>query len=223
MLSDDTEVYAYKSLRNIVPRQGTETIWKLFFESVHNIEKYSSPTGDGNNSCAYASLSSCSLRNIVPRQGTETLLLFFAYLFNDLILRNIVPRQGTETFYRAADYRIQEWIEKYSSPTGDGNGIFTVINKPTCFIEKYSSPTGDGNQTIFLLFRLCRLRNIVPRQGTETTCLTLFLKCGDVLRNIVPRQGTETMDKISSIFSLWIEKYSSPTGDGNPKWKPLSS
>ena len=35
-------------------------------------------------------------------------------------------------------------IEKYKSPTGDGN-LFPPSFPLCCFIEKYKSPTGDGN------------------------------------------------------------------------------
>ena len=61
-------------------------------------------------------------------------------------------------------------------------------------IEKCSSPTGDGNlnKVLILPVEVNRLRNVVPRQGTETAF--------DVLEN----------KKI-----VTIEKCSSPTGDGN--------
>ena len=36
-----------------------------------------------------------------------------------------------------------------------------------------------------------------------------------VLRNVVPRQGTETLSTIATIDQSTIEKCSSPTGDGN--------
>ena len=59
-------------------------------------------------------------------------------------------------------------------------------------IEKCSSPTGDGNG--------------------------FFLHLSDLhnqLRNVVPRQGTETSLAISFSDAMSIEKCSSPTGDGN--------
>ena len=60
-------------------------------------------------------------------------------------------------------------------------------------IEKCSSPTGDGNETI-------------KNQCTNER----------ILRNVVPRQGTETGLQISRPFRFTsIEKCSSPTGDGN--------
>ena len=58
-------------LRNVVPRQGTET------ETVENIDTAKKP-----------------LRNVVPRQGTETPLASAWVLCYPL--RNVVPRQGTE-------------------------------------------------------------------------------------------------------------------------------
>ena len=60
-------------------------------------------------------------------------------------------------------------------------------------IEKCSSPTGDGNEKSDTMEISLLLRNVVPRQGTETEkhlCTTLSL---NELRNVVPRQGTETV------------------------------
>ena len=61
------------------------------------------------------------------------------------------------------------------------------------------------------------LRNVVPRQGTETFILSESLNCFlcDKLRNVVPRQGTETMFSVLESYISLIEKCSSPTGDGN--------
>ena len=42
-----------------------------------------------------------------------------------------------------------------------------------------------------------------------------------VLRNVVPRQGTETSFKLKDNNELIIEKCSSPTGDGNAEEKPI--
>ncbi len=58
------------------------------------------------------------------------------------------------------------------------------------------------------------LRNVVPRQGTETILLyRMFHRL--LLRNVVPRQGTETLNGFLMMFHPCIEKCSSPTGDGN--------
>ena len=59
-------------LRNVVPRQGTETSFYNLFNNLFHIEKCSSPTGDGNNKLASFFILSDLLRNVVPRQGTET-------------------------------------------------------------------------------------------------------------------------------------------------------
>ena len=83
-------------LRNVVPRQGTETTWYSLHIDKLNIEKCSSPTGDGNYSAPVFLYCFIVLRNVVPRQGTETLILYYP-----------VP------------YFCE--IEKCSSPTGDGN------------------------------------------------------------------------------------------------------
>ena len=66
-------------------------------------------------------------------------------------------------------------------------------------IEKCSSPTGDGNyfHIITIMFSV-------------------------LLRNVVPRQGTETFRKVFTIVMYFvIEKCSSPTGDGNSKARKL--
>ena len=60
-------------LRNVVPRQGTETIDRKDKYSEQLIEKCSSPTGDGNGLRAMNRIrKEWQLRNVVPRQGTET-------------------------------------------------------------------------------------------------------------------------------------------------------
>ena len=59
-------------LRNVVPRQGTETLISVQKSACYLIEKCSSPTGDGNNKLASFFILSDLLRNVVPRQGTET-------------------------------------------------------------------------------------------------------------------------------------------------------
>ena len=67
------------------------------------------------------------------------------------------------------------------------------------------------------------LRNVVPRQGTETLFLLSIRFSSKPLRNVVPRQGTETLEKFlqSLCISFTIEKCSSPTGDGNNNLSPL--
>ena len=113
----------------------------------------------------------------------------------------------------------RDGIEKCSSPTGDGNDQQGDTGLSDC-IEKCSSPTGDGNNNDGKLFvDILELRNVVPRQGTETRrpfinrkTSKIIEKCssptGDgngvfiffklrkrplQLRNVVPRQGTETL------------------------------
>ena len=110
-----------------------------------------------------------------------------------MVLRNISPRQGTETVSYCSLHNIQ-FIEKYKSPTGDGNDGKNYVMKDPINIEKYKSPTGDGNCVAGTPDRhkSLSLRNISPRQGTETF-LTSLLICSSVLRNISPRQGTETI------------------------------
>ena len=61
------------------------------------------------------------------------------------------------------------------------------------------------------------MRNVVPRQGTETIVgnSDFILMLNQQLRNVVPRQGTETMFSVLESYISLIEKCSSPTGDGN--------
>ena len=83
-------------LRNIAPREGTETI-----------------TG------CRCPVTDDVLRNIAPREGTETSSTVTSGVIS-VVLRNIAPREGTETF-RNFDKLIELSIKKYSSPRGDGN------------------------------------------------------------------------------------------------------
>ena len=85
-------------LRNVVPRQGTEMMKWMG-----------------------AWYPKKGLRNVVPRQGTEMKIRMF-YELGKYILRNVVPRQGTE-IHIILLYRMfhRLFIEKCSSPTGDGN------------------------------------------------------------------------------------------------------
>ena len=85
-------------------------------------------------------------------------------------------------------------------------------------IEKCSSPTGDGNHFYVLLIGILgmkKLRNVVPRQGTETYHNKNTAIRNRLLRNVVPRQGTETYIQFPTASETIIEKCSSPTGDGN--------
>ena len=83
------------------------------------------------------------MRNIVPRQGTETVDLS-ASAPPYLIEKYSSP---TGDGNKLADYQTYSVaIEKYSSPTGDGNTLNSPVRwKEEIPIEKYSSPTGDGN------------------------------------------------------------------------------
>ena len=90
-------VFAIIKLRNVVPRQGTETLnSSSTVKLLSIIEKCSSPTGDGNQppEPPFEYLHP-KLRNVVPRQGTETIIAETQR--KAVLLRNVVPRQGTET------------------------------------------------------------------------------------------------------------------------------
>ena len=109
-------------LRNVAPRQGTETFKHFFIYPAknHSIEKCSSPIGDGNSTHCCVCYIKRQLRNVAPRQGTETIYeLCIINCFIDIekcsspigdgnlcpsiaiitqvLLRNVAPRQGTET------------------------------------------------------------------------------------------------------------------------------
>ena len=110
-------------LRNVVPRQGTETVWQ-------------------NETIGGALL----LRNVVPRQGTETshVLTSLSVLFR---LRNVVPRQGTETVLATDAKQVSINIEKCSSPTGDGNSVCFIKLKVICTILRNVVPR-QGTETL---------------------------------------------------------------------------
>ena len=60
-------------LRNIAPREGTETNPTTEHRLVLLIvKKYSSPRGDGNEKRYTSPVGYSILRNIAPREGTET-------------------------------------------------------------------------------------------------------------------------------------------------------
>ena len=59
------------------------------------------------------------------------------------------------------------------------------------------------------------LRDIAPREGTETNFATTFAIFSLSLRNIAPREGTETLHYSLVNVRLSIKQYSSPRGDGN--------
>ena len=131
-------------LRNVVPRQGTETITKIPAGPIAVIEKCSSPTGDGND-----------VGTFVWKRCHER-------------LRNVVPRQGTETCRSLSDV-VRYTIEKCSSPTGDGNHklmFTTLLSALRNVVPRQGTETGSMTNV-----RHCNhsLRNVVPRQGTETT------------------------------------------------------
>ena len=83
-------------------------------------------------------------------------------------LRNVVPRQGTETFRKVFTIVMYFVIEKCSSRQGTETVKQESFTKNYICIEKCSSPTGDGNPKLSLMNVLIALRNVVPRQGTET-------------------------------------------------------
>ena len=110
-------------LRNIAPREGTETPVNTSYRRSTLIKKYSSPRGDGNIKPVRVKVIPCTaLRNIAPREGTEIHIFTtnHSYLF----------------------------IKKYSSPRGDGNEFFNLSFELFNRIKKYSSPRGDGNVLI---------------------------------------------------------------------------
>ena len=132
-------------LRNVAPRQGTETLNRAAL------------------SCK------ARLRNVAPRQGTETIIAVYQQR-ETATLRNVAPRQGTETLMvQLVNFLLL--IEKCSSPIGAGNDLLSQAFYTLVSIEKCSSPIGDGNlcPSIAIITQVL-LRNVAPRQGTETGC-----------------------------------------------------
>ena len=107
-------------------------------------------------------------------------------------------------------------IEKWDTPEGDGNRQFINSSVIIYNIEKWDTPEGDGNsrrsyrdiRSYYWEMRYpgrgrkpgwrfeCkikkRLRNEIPRKGTETTAASMS-EISFVLRNEIPRKGTETL------------------------------
>ena len=108
-------------------------------------------------------------------------------------------------------------IEKCSSPTGDGNLTWNFMKVFPSILRNVVPRQGTETRFQFLPVHVLVsvLRNVVPRQGTETP--SFFCQDGHcfLLRNVVPRQGTETSNGMFLSCTLLIEKCSSPTGDGN--------
>ena len=63
-------------MRNVVPRQGTESNLAVIMKRAWELV----------------------LRNVVPRQGTER-VANIAVWKTTILLRNVVPRQGTESLF----------------------------------------------------------------------------------------------------------------------------
>ena len=113
-------------LRNIAPREGTET-----------------------NITAFQTSSSELLRNIAPREGTETNPgKCFRQMVRCKIKKYSSPR-GDGNVASGSATTLTLSIKKYSSPRGDGNNVFGCLKINYDFIKKYSSPRGDGNLPLF--------------------------------------------------------------------------
>ena len=146
--------------------------------------------------CPMLARFASTLRNVAPRQGTEIGTIFMQGI--GFSLRNVAPRQGTEIF-RSCTLILLFYIEKCSSPIGDGNRSYKVKRKTGWKIEKCSSPIGDGNNNSsrssvwFLLIEKCS-----SPIGDGNLLSGLSYQCKSVLRNVAPRQGTETV--VSSTF-----------------------
>ena len=112
-------------LRNIAPREGTETNpGKCFRQMVRcKIKKYSSPRGDGNVASGSATTLTLSIKKYSSPRG-----------------------DGNNVFgCLKINY---DFIKKYSSPRGDGNLPLFPSLRSVNRIKKYSSPRGDGNPEI---------------------------------------------------------------------------
>ena len=83
-------------------------------------------------------------------------------------------------------------------------------------IEKCSSPTGDGKKDMEALKkRGYKLRNVVPRQGTESILLIFFVYSYALIEKCSSPTGDGKNTIRFYVILKRIEKCSSPTGDGN--------
>ena len=137
------------------------------------------------------------LRNVAPRQGTEIGTIFMQGI--GFSLRNVAPRQGTEIF-RSCTLILLFYIEKCSSPIGDGNAVRSICKAENLSIEKCSSPIGDGN------------RSYKDKRKTGWKIEKCSSPIGD---------GNNNSSR-SSVWFLLIEKCSSPIGDGNTGPTPFA-
>ena len=82
-------------------------------------------------------------------------------------------------------------IEKCSSPTGDGNEL-VALEYLGLAIEKCSSPTGDGNELVALEYLGLAIEKCSSPTGDGNCIPKGYRITPTILRNVVPRQGTET-------------------------------
>ena len=114
-------------LRNIAPREGTETRLLNCSSKRIQIKKYSSPRGDGN--------------------ATET-----GYLVSGFWIKKYSSPRGDGNCGKRVARVWSLWIKKYSSPRGDGNDILPIfLALFLLLIKKYSSPRGDGNSNASIM------------------------------------------------------------------------
>ena len=80
-------------------------------------------------------------------------------------------------------------VKKEISPEGDGNTVVGLLKVRLKALVKKISPSGDGNFVPFCrYFSANSLRNVYPRQGTETDNPS-FRKARRSFTNYIPVRG----------------------------------
>ncbi len=82
-------------------------------------------------------------------------------------------------------------------------------------IEEWSTPRGDGNQSRNIIPDCIKLRNGVPREGTETFSISTISSFSSIEEWSTPRGDGNCSSFAQKIFYTSIEEWSTPRGDGN--------
>ena len=140
---------AWKQLRNEIPRKGTETCAVGSLACANRIEKWDTPEGDGN-----IVFISCTIH--------------FAF------------------------------IEKWDTPEGDGNHVSDRRYVFRLKIEKWDTPEGDGNRSIEDGSARDYWEMRYPGRGRKLVSTIILYNQKIKLRNEIPRKGTETDTSVSN-------------------------
>ena len=186
-------VSPYNAFEKCIPREGTETSQpdRQWYFSFLIWEMYS-PRGDGNKYHALACATRRSyLRNVFPARGRKrSSAIGRMKLFQ---FEKCIPREGTETSNNQS-YKLQRWyIWEMYSPWGDGNSFWFSLNVAFIFYLRNVFPR-EGTETRRLWALPARSKQFekcIPREGTETDGGLLGLCLGNLFEKCIPREGTE--------------------------------